>query len=110
MVERSHAALDQTFAALADPTRRAILSRLRRGPATVGQVAAPFAMSLNGISKHVRVLERAGLVRRRVDGREHFLHLRAAPLERVTHFAESYRAFWESRLDALAEHLRETET
>ena len=94
--------LDQTFGALADPTRRAILVRLESGSATVSEVAAPFEMSLYGVSKHVRVLERAGLVRREVHGREHHLHLEAAPLEQVADFGERYRAFWEVRLDALA--------
>ena len=101
------AALDQTFAALSDPTRRAILTRLESGPATVSEVAAPFEMSLYGVSKHVRVLERAGLVRREVHGREHHLHLRAAPLAQVAEFSERYRAFWEVRLDALAVHLED---
>ena len=99
------AGLDQTFGALADPTRRAILTRLESGPATVSEVAAPFEMSLYGVSKHVRVLERAGLVRREVHGREHHLHLQAAPLEQVADFTERYRAFWEVRLDALAVHV-----
>jgi DNA-binding transcriptional ArsR family regulator len=72
--------LDAVFGALADPTRRAILARLRKGPATVSALAEPFAMSLNGVSKHVRVLERAGLVRRTVRGREHHLALVPAPL------------------------------
>ncbi len=104
MVER----LDRTFAALADPTRRAILGRLRRGPATVGQVAAPFDISLNAVSKHVRVLEEAGLVVRRVEGREHRLRLRAQPLRSVARYAEGYAECWEKRLDALEEHLRST--
>lgn len=104
MVDQS-SVLDQTFGALADPTRRAILARLRTGPATVSQVAAPFDMSLNGTSKHVRVLERAGLVRREVHGRKHYLHLQAAPLEQAAAYAERYRTFWEARLDALAAHV-----
>jgi len=104
MVDQSRD-LDRTFGALADPTRRAILARLRTGPATVSQIAAPFDISLNGTSKHVRVLERAGLVRRTVLGREHYLHLEAAPLEQAALFAEHYRAFWEARLDALAAHV-----
>ena len=93
--------LDRTFAALADPTRRAILSRLRAGPATVGEVAEPFPMSLNGVSKHVQVLERAGLVEREVSGREHRLHLRAEPLRAASDWTTHYREFWEGRIDAL---------
>jgi len=107
MVEQSASELDQTFAALGDPTRRAILARLRQGPATVGEVAAPFAMSLYGVSKHVRVLERAGLVRRDVRGRVHHLHLCAGPLESAAAWTDRYRAFWEGRLDALAKHVEE---
>ena len=103
MVERSaHEPLDRALAALADPTRRSILAALRDGPATVGQVAAPFPISLNAVSKHIRVLEQAGLVRRRVRGREHHLHLEAAPLRAVATFASQYASFWEDRLDALA--------
>lgn len=104
------AELDAAFAALADPTRRAILGRLRTGPATVGQIAAPFDMSLNGVSKHVRVLERAGLVRREIHGREHRLHLEARPLRSVSDWTGNYRSFWEGALDALERHLRAKRT
>jgi DNA-binding transcriptional ArsR family regulator len=104
MVERQ-SVLDRAFGALADPTRRAILTRLRRGSATVSEVAAPFEMSLYGVSKHVRVLERAGLVRREVHGREHHLHLETAPLAKAAAFTDRYRAFWEARIDALAQHV-----
>ena len=93
--------LDRTFAALSDPPRRAILARLAEGSATVGEVAKPFEMSLNGISKHVQVLERAGLVERVVMGREHRLHLRAEPLRAASDWTTHYRAFWEGRMDAL---------
>ncbi len=110
MVEyHSDPPLDHAFAALADPTRREILERLRAGPATVGELARPFAMSLNGVSKHLRVLERAGLVERQVSGREHRLSLRAAPLRDVARFAAGYASFWEERLDAL-ERLLDRET
>lgn len=108
MVERSgscsedDASLDRALAALADPTRRAILASLRRGPATVGEVAAPFPISLNAVSKHIRVLEQAGLVARDVRGREHHLSLDAEPLRDVARFASGYARFWEGRLDALA--------
>jgi DNA-binding transcriptional ArsR family regulator len=107
MVEHEAAALDRTFAALGDPTRRALLARLREGDATVGELAAPFDVSLNAVSKHLRVLERAGLVRRSVRGREHHLSLDARPLHEAAAWAETYRAFWESRLDALDDYLRE---
>lgn len=102
--------LDATFSALADPTRRAILGRLQSGPATVGQIAQPFSMSLNGVSKHLRVLERAGLVRREVNGREHRLYLRAEPLRAAASWTASYRSFWEGALDALDRHLRAQQT
>jgi DNA-binding transcriptional ArsR family regulator len=97
--------LDRTFAALADPTRRAILARLRAGPATVGELAAPFDMSLNAVSKHVHRLERAGLLRREVRGREHHCHLEAAPLGEVAAWTAAYRQVWEERLDALSDLL-----
>jgi DNA-binding transcriptional ArsR family regulator len=99
--------LDSTFAALSDPTRRAILMRLRSGSATVGEIAEPFEMTLYGVSKHVRVLERAGLVRRQVKGRQHHLHLCADPLQAAAEFASEYRSFWEGRLDAFAKHLED---
>ena len=99
MVEQP--ALDQTFHALADPTRRAILSRLRGGPATVSVLAAPFPISLAAVSKHVGVLERAGLLEREARGRERVCHLRAGPLRDAAAFAFDYRGLWESRLDAL---------
>jgi len=101
----ARADLDRTFSALADPTRRAILARLRGGTATVGEIAEPFEMSLHGVSKHVRILERAGLVGRRIRGRSHHLHLVATPLAAAAEFTDHYRAFWEARLDALADHL-----
>ncbi len=102
--------LDRALGALADPTRRAILDGLRRGPATVSDVAAPFPISLNAVSKHIRVLERAGLVARDVRGREHHLSLRAEPLREVARFASRYARFWEQRLDALARLFEDAET
>ena len=93
--------LNQTFAALADPTRRAILSRLRQGRSTVGALAEPFSMSLAAVSKHVRALERAGLVAREVEGREHHVSLNAAPLRAAAEWTAEYREFWDERLDAL---------
>ena len=93
--------LSQTFAALADPTRRAILAQLARGEARVTSIAAPFEISLNSVSKHIRVLERAGLVRRRVAGREHFLAFDPRPMDEALDWMESHRRFWTQRLDAL---------
>ena len=96
--------MDATYLAIADPTRRAILDRLMGGPARVTDVAAPFAMSLAGVSKHVKVLERAGLVRRVRNGREHTLALEAAPLREVARWASRYQQFWNDRLDRLEAH------
>ncbi|WP_242334631.1 MULTISPECIES: helix-turn-helix transcriptional regulator [Anaeromyxobacter] len=92
---------DIVFAAVADPTRRAILDQLARGPARVTDVAAPFAMSLNAISKHIKVLERAGLVRRTRRGREHTLALEPAPLREVVRWASKLEQFWTERLDRM---------
>jgi DNA-binding transcriptional ArsR family regulator len=101
MVEYSEARLTRTFAALADPTRRAILARLRRGSLTVSELAAPFPISLNAVSKHLKLLERAELLRREVKGREHHLFLEASPIGEAGQWAAGYREFWERRLDAL---------
>lgn len=94
-------ALDDTLMAIADPTRRAILQRLARGEARVTDLARPFAMSLNAISKHIRVLERARLVRRRRSGREHLLSLDPAPLDEAAAWIETHRTQWSARLHAL---------
>lgn len=93
--------LDQVYAAIADPTRRAMLGVLAEGEAKVGTLAARFPISFNGVSKHVKVLERAGLVTRRVRGREHWLRLKPAPLREAARWLEHYREFWDARLDAL---------
>jgi DNA-binding transcriptional ArsR family regulator len=93
--------LDDVLAAISDPTRRAILDRLTRGPARVTDVAEPFEMSLAAVSKHVRMLERAGLVRRARRGREHTLTLDARPLQRVVRWTSRYERFWNERLDSL---------
>jgi DNA-binding transcriptional ArsR family regulator len=93
--------LDRTLIALADPTRRAILRRLARGEARVTALARPFSMSLNAVSKHIRVLERARLVRRRRAGREHLLTLDLKPLEDAAAWIETQRALWTARLEAL---------
>jgi DNA-binding transcriptional ArsR family regulator len=93
--------LDQTLMALADPTRRAILQRLTRGEARVTEIARPFDMSLNAVSKHIRILERADLVRRRTIGREHFLSFNRKQLDELATWIENQRAVWTARLDAL---------
>jgi DNA-binding transcriptional ArsR family regulator len=93
--------LDQVMMAISDPTRRAIMGRLARGPARISDVAAPFSMSLTGVCKHVRVLERAGLVRRHRQGRENTLELSAQPLREVARWISGYERFWNSRLDRL---------
>lgn len=93
--------LDSVFNALCDPTRRAILARLTGTDARVTDIAAQFPISLNSISKHIRMLERAGLVRRSIAGREHLLSLEAAPLAEAARWIEHYRRFWEERLAAL---------
>jgi DNA-binding transcriptional ArsR family regulator len=98
--------LDRTMLALADPTRRAILERLAAGEARVTELARPFAISLNSVSKHIRTLERARLVRRRVVGREHLLSLDPAPLDEAAAWIEARRAFWSARLDVLEHALR----
>jgi DNA-binding transcriptional ArsR family regulator len=106
MGEYSDMDLDDTLTALADPTRRAILKRLSEGEARVTEVAAPFRISLNSVSKHIRILERAELVRRRVSGRDHFLSFNPAPLQEASAWIENSRAFWTGRLDALEAALR----
>ena len=93
--------LDVTFAALADPTRRAILARLAQGEASVLELAEPFAMSQPAISKHLKVLERAGLISRGRDAQRRPCRLEAAPLRDVSSWAERYREFWEASFDAL---------
>src|SRR5271170_4363694 len=104
--------MDATFAALADPTRRAILARLRAGNASVMELAEPFAISQPAISKHLRVLERAGLVSRGRDAQRRPCRLEAKPLAEATDWLERYRQFWEGgfdRLDALLEELKARE-
>lgn len=99
--------LDRAFAALADPTRRAIVARLAAGSATVGELAKPFDMSPPAVSKHLKVLENAGLVARRRAGRTHHLSVRPEPLRLAADWIEDQRRFWERSLDRLARHLDE---
>lgn len=99
--------LDRTLLALADPTRRAILQRLSSGEARVTEVAQPFGISLNAVSKHILVLERAKLVKRRKVGRDHYLSYRPAPMDAAAQWIDTTRNFWASRLDALERLLRE---
>lgn len=101
MGEHSAAVLDRVFSAVSDPTRRAILARLADSDARVTDVARDFPISLNSTSKHIRVLEGAGLVRRSVRGREHILSLDAAPLGEAAEWIEHYRRFWSDQLAAL---------
>jgi DNA-binding transcriptional ArsR family regulator len=101
MVLQSSILLDGVFHALADPTRRAMLRHLTAGQSSIGQLAAPFKMSFAAASKHVRVLESAGLVRRRVEGRTHLCALEPAPLARASKWILQYEQFWTGRLQAL---------
>jgi DNA-binding transcriptional ArsR family regulator len=101
--------LNQIYGAIADPTRRAILAVLAHGDVNVGSLAGRFPISFNGVSKHVKVLERAGLVERTISGREHRIHLKAGPLREAAQWLEHYRAFWDTRLDALEALLLEPE-
>jgi DNA-binding transcriptional ArsR family regulator len=102
MVEYSRALeLDHVFSALGDPTRRAILLALAKNSATINEIAAPFPLSLNAVSKHVMVLERAGLLRREIQGRQHRCWVNPRPLREASQWLEHYSQFWEQRLDAL---------
>jgi DNA-binding transcriptional ArsR family regulator len=99
--------LDRTFTALSDPTRRALLAAVADGPRTVGALAAPLPMSLAAVSKHISVLERAGLVTRTRSGRNQVCTLAADPLQAAAAWLESYQRFWHTRLDALEQYLTE---
>jgi DNA-binding transcriptional ArsR family regulator len=99
--------LSSTFAALADPTRRAILARLARGEATVMELAEPFALSLPGVSKHLKVLQRAGLITQGRQAQWRPCRLEAGPLAEVATWVEHYRRFWEGNFDRLDDYLRE---
>lgn len=106
MVEYATSQLDEVFGAVADPTRRAILARLATSEARVTEIAAAFPISLNATSKHIKVLERAGLVRRDIYGRDHVLSLNAEPMAGAAAWMEFYRGFWESRLSALEQFVK----
>lgn len=99
-------ALSTTFAALSDPTRRAILARLSSGEASVKELAQPFSMSLPAISKHLKVLERAGLIERGREAQWRPCRLQVRPLKQASDWIDQYRQFWEERLDRLEEYLR----
>src|SRR3954447_2249748 len=98
--------LSNTFAALADPTRRAILARLAQGEATVGELAEPFPMSLQAVSKHLKVLERAGLITRGKTAQLRPSRLRGTPLREAAEWLDPYRLHWEASFDGLDQHLR----
>jgi DNA-binding transcriptional ArsR family regulator len=107
MVKYSSNALDQTFGALSDPTRRAILKMLANGERTVTELAEPFRITLPAISKHLRVLENAGLLKQEKEGRLHRCQIIAKPLQEASEWIAHYRAFWEQSFDRLDEYLYE---
>jgi DNA-binding transcriptional ArsR family regulator len=109
MVNYSEGVLDSTFAALSDGTRRGILARLAQGENSVSGLAAPYEMSLPAVSKHLRVLEKAGLVKRHKDGRVHRCRLVAEPMKDAAAWIEHYRQFWENQFDSLARYLEESQ-
>ena len=105
-MNQSPAELDTVFFALSDSTRRGILAQLAKGSSTVGQLSRPYSMSAPAISKHMRVLEKAGLIQRQKNGREHHCSLATKNLQTAEHWINFHRHFWESRIDALEEMLR----
>ena len=105
MVEYTQESLNRVFSAVADPTRRAILRALASNSATITEIAKPFPVSLNAVSKHIMVLERAGLIRREIQGREHLCTLEPRPLRDATAWLDHYRQFWDVRLDALERYV-----
>ncbi|NBV23642.1 MAG: ArsR family transcriptional regulator [Proteobacteria bacterium] len=110
MVKCSAKTLNRTFAALADPTRRRILEHLAGGDRCVTDLAKPYRMSLPAVSKHLRVLEKAGLVRRQRDGRLHRLKLEARPMQQAQAWIEEYRKFWDQSFNRLDEYLKKLQT
>ena len=109
MVKYSSASLDATMSALAHPTRRSIIAMLTQGESSVTELARPFDFSLPAISKHLKVLERAGLIARKKDGRVHRCRLVAAPLKEAADWLATYRRFWEEQFTALADYLAQSE-
>lgn len=109
MVEFDPKALDSAYHAISDRTRRDVLSRLAAGPARITDLAGTRDMSFAAVSKHVRVIEQAGLIRRSIVGREHWLALEPAGLKVASHWLDGYRRFWEVRLDRLDEQLKRRE-
>ena len=107
MVEQKASDLDRIFAALGDPTRRDLLRRLCVAPATVSELAAPHAVSLNAVSKHLKVLEKAGLIRRQIKGRVHHVYLNAGPLAAAEEWVNQYRQFWNAQLNSLEDWLQQ---
>ena len=101
--------MDDTFGALADPTRRSIVNQLMAGPMRVTDIAQPYSMSLNSVSKHLRILERAKLVRREIRGRDHWMHFDQESLTHARNWADSVLRFWESRLESLEASLEADE-
>lgn len=110
MMQPANSNLDQVFFALSDGTRRAILSRLTEGSTTIGELARPFDMSPPAISKHMKILEKAGLIERRISGRKHHCTLSTTALKTAEDWISFHREFWESRLDALDDLLRNQKT
>lgn len=106
MVEYQAGTLDRVFAAVADPTRRAILETLGRKPAPVTEIASRFPVSLNAVSKHLMALERAGLIEREIRGRQHICRVRTEPLSEAIAWMQRSHQFWQARLDALEKHLK----
>jgi len=105
--QKSNESLNDVLSALADPIRRAIVERLSRGPATVGELRSPFSVSAPAISRHLRVLEAAGLLAREKRGREHWCSLVLEPLDEVDDFVRRTRGFWDAKLDQLAAYVEE---
>ena len=108
MVKYTEENLNNTFAALSDPTRRAILARLAKGETQVTELAAPFGISLPAVSKHLRVLEKANLVKRRIEGRVHHFSANPLPMVSAKGWIENHQQFWEQQLEALGQYLEQT--
>ena len=108
MVNYNEEQMSAVFMALADATRRGMITRLSEGPATIGELGRPYAISKPAVTRHVKVLERAGLVSRKKDGRIHRCKLNPAPMKTAEDWIEKHRKFWEASLDSLASYLEET--